>query len=414
MSLSQHASLDHADTAMSAAVGTGEIADRAKQILRDLIAFPTVSRQPNLDLIEYIRSYLDDHGIVSRLVHHADGTRANLYATIGPSDRGGICLSGHADVVPVTGQPWTSDPFKMVERDGLLVGRGTADMKGYIACVLACVPFFKRTLKAIPLHIAVSYDEEIGCVGIRDLLAQLAEDDAKPIGCVIGEPTSMQVAMAHKGKHSYRCGVRGLAGHSSQPEKGVNAIEYAAELVAHLRGIGSGIRRDGPFDDAFSPPYSTIQTGTIRGGVAVNVVPDQCDFDFEIRYLPQDSADTHVAALKAYALKQVLAEMQATYDGADIAFTQMSAYPGLRNDDDAPARHLKTLCSHALGLADLADHTVAFGTEGGLYQEIGVPTLICGPGSIDQAHKADEFIAVSQLEACCLFLQRLASGLAQD
>jgi acetylornithine deacetylase len=400
---------DAADNARTLA-----IADQAKRILRDLIAFPTVSRQPNLDLIAYIRDYLAEHGVTSRLVHHADGTRANLYATIGPADRGGICLSGHADVVPVTGQPWTSDPFSLVERDGRLVGRGTADMKGYIACVLACVPYFKETLKAIPLHIAVSYDEEIGCVGIRDLLAELANEAAKPIGCVIGEPTSMQVAMAHKGKHSYRCGVRGLAGHSSQPEKGVNAVEYAAELVSHLRGIGSGIRRDGPFDDAFAPPYSTIQTGTIRGGVAVNVVPDQCDFDFEVRYLPQDSADTHVAALKAFALQQVLAEMQATYDGADIAFTQLSAYPGLRNDDDAPARRLKTLCSHALGLSALADHTVAFGTEGGLYQEIGIPTLICGPGSIDQAHKADEFITVSQLEACCQFLQRLAGGLAQD
>ncbi|MCP1117787.1 acetylornithine deacetylase [Robbsia andropogonis] len=421
-----HSSLDSTSTTIDAAhapvashapaiqARTAEIVATAKRILRDLVAFPTISRQPNLPLITYIRDYLESQGITSRLVAHADGTRANLYATIGPTDRGGICLSGHADVVPVTGQPWTSDPFTLIERDGLLVGRGAADMKGYIACVLACVPFFKDTINAIPLHIAVSYDEEIGCVGIRDLLAELAVDAAKPIGCIIGEPTGMRVAMAHKGKHSYRCGVRGLAGHSSQPETGVNAIEYAAELVSHLRGIGAGIRRDGPFNDAFAPSYTTIQTGTIRGGVAVNVVPDQCDFDFEIRYLPEDSADTHVAKLKAFALKQLLADMQATYNGADIAFTQLSAYPGLRNDNDAPARQLKSLCSHALGFAALADHTVAFGTEGGLYQEIGVPTLICGPGSIDQAHKADEFVAISQMEACCVFLQRLANGLARD
>lgn len=386
---------------------------KAIEILRDLVGFQSISRQSNLALIEYVQSYLAGFGITSRLVFNEDRSRANLYATIGPSTRGGLCFSGHSDVVPVSGQPWTSDPFTLVEREGKLYGRGSADMKGYIACVLASVPHFVATVRELPVHIAISYDEEIGCVGVRDLLAMLADDDAKPIGCIIGEPTSMRLAVAHKGKHAYRCGVHGLAGHSSQPDKGVNAIEYAAELITHLRGIGREIRRDGPFDTAFEPPFTTIQTGTVRGGVAVNVVPDQCVFDFEIRQLPNDDGAAHAERLKAFAMTQLLDDMRAVYPSADIDVTPLSAYPGMQEESSAAARRLKALCGHALGIADLAasgTNTLSFGTEGGLFQEIGIPTLVCGPGAIDQAHKADEFVAIEQLAQCCTFLKKVVAS----
>lgn len=396
------------------AAARSPVLTRAIGLLEKLVGFQSISRQSNLDLIDFVRDYLAGFDIPSRIVFNEDRSRANLYATIGPTTAGGICLSGHSDVVPVTGQPWTSDPFTLIERDGRLIGRGSADMKGYIACVLACVPEFIATVRNVPIHIAISYDEEIGCVGVRDLLAELAQDPAKPIGCIIGEPTSMRVAVAHKGKHAYRCGVHGLAGHSSKPENGVNAIEYAAELISHLRGIGREIHRDGPFDKAFDPPYTTIQTGVVRGGVAVNVIPDQCVFDFEIRQLPDDDGAAHAKRLKQFALEQLLSEMQAVHPAANIEMTPLSSYPGLRDEPSPAAMRLKALCGHALGLADLGQNTVAFGTEGGLFQEIGIPTLVCGPGSIDQAHKADEYVEIAQLAQCCAFLQRLPEHLASE
>lgn len=385
----------------------------AIDLLRTLVAFPTLSRQSNLELIDFVRAYLADLGVASRLVYNAERSRANLYATIGPATRGGLCLSGHSDVVPVTGQPWTSDPFTLVEREGRLIGRGSADMKGYIACVLASVPGFLASAHArtVPIHIAISYDEEIGCVGVRDLLAELADDPAKPIGCIIGEPTSMRAAVAHKGKHAYRCGVHGLAGHSSQPEKGVNAIEYAAQMIAHLRGIGREIQRDGPFDTTFAPPYTTIQTGTVKGGVAVNVVPDHCVFDFEIRQLPGDDGAAHARRLRQFAMEQLLDDMRAVHPESAIELTVLSAYPGLVDQTGDAASRLKAVCGNALGLGELGRHALSFGTEGGLFQEIGIPTLVCGPGSIDQAHKADEFVEISQMAACCAFLARLPEQL---
>ncbi len=212
------------------------------ELLADLVRFRSISRQSNLDLIGYVEHYLKGFGVASRRVYSADGERANLYATIGPKDRGGICLSGHCDVVPVEGQPWSSDPFALVERDGRLYGRGTSDMKGFLACVLATVPHFVERVTDTPIHIAISYDEEIGCVGVRGLLETLAQDGARPTGCIIGEPTGMRLATAHKGKRAYRCCVRGLAGHSAEPQLGVNAIEYAAELVSFLRSSGRALQ----------------------------------------------------------------------------------------------------------------------------------------------------------------------------
>ncbi|WP_186164692.1 acetylornithine deacetylase [Burkholderia gladioli] len=372
------------------------------ELLARLVAFRSISRQPNLDLVGFVADYLRGYGVESRLVPHADGTRANLYATIGPRDRGGLCLSGHADVVPVAGQPWSSDPFELVERDGRLYGRGSSDMKGFLACVLAAVPAFVAEPLAVPIHLAISYDEEIGCVGVRDLLDELARDAARPLGCIIGEPTGMRLGSAHKGKRAYRCCVRGLAAHSAQPQLGVNAIEYAAELVTALRGSARALETEGARDARFDPPWSTVQTGTIEGGVAVNVVPDRCAFDFEIRELPGRDGERVIEALTALARDTLLPEMRRVAPEAAIELEPLSAYPGLR--DDAGSLELKSLCAGWLG--DERETTLSFGTEGGLFQSIGIPAVVCGPGSITRAHRADEYVRRDELAACISFLAR--------
>ncbi|HEY0211858.1 acetylornithine deacetylase [Acerihabitans sp.] len=376
----------------------------AIELLSALVAFPTLSRQSNLALIDFAESYLAGYGITSRRVYSADGERANLYATIGPGDRGGICLSGHSDVVPAQGQPWHSDPFVLTRRDERLYGRGSADMKGYLACVLAMVPRFiqaTRAADARPVHIAISYDEEIGCVGVRGLLAQLARDQARPTGCIIGEPTLMRLATAHKGKSAWRCKVQGQAAHSSQNHLGVNAIDYAAELVLFLRNQGRLWRHDDN-DARYDPPWSTVQVGTIHGGSAVNVVPDSCEFDFEIRPLPHTHHHLLASRLDDFA-RGLLPEMRQVAGGADIRLEQQSEYPGLR--DDGSLDDLKRHCAGALGQASF--DSLAFGTEAGLFQLAGIPTVVCGPGSITQAHQADEYVTVEQLELCQAFLGKV-------
>ncbi|KAA8998966.1 acetylornithine deacetylase [Affinibrenneria salicis] len=377
----------------------------AVDILSELIGFPTLSRQSNLALIDYVEDYLAGYGIHARRVYSEDWQRANLYATIGPQDRGGICLSGHSDVVPVADQPWRSDPFTLTRRDDRLYGRGTADMKGFIACVLALVPRFVQATRgadAQPVHIAISYDEEIGCVGVRGLLQQLEQDAAKPTGCIIGEPTLMRLASAHKGKSAWRCCVQGQAAHSSQPQLGVNAIEYAAELMMFLRQRGRDWRRDAG-DASYDPPWSTVQTGTVRGGTAVNVVPDRCEFDFEIRPLP--GSDHHLLAdeLAHFARRRLVPEMRRVSGQADIRLEAQSAYPGLQ--DNASLDEIKQRCAAAAG--QTAFHSLAFGTEAGLFQQAGIPAIVCGPGSIAQAHKADEYVDCAQLEQCLTFLARV-------
>jgi acetylornithine deacetylase len=373
-------------------------------LLAKLVSFKSISRQSNLDLIAFVESYLDGYGVRSRRVYSADGQRANLYATIGPAERGGICLSGHSDVVPVEGQPWSSDPFVLLERgDGHLYGRGTSDMKGFIACVLATVPHFIEHVSDTPIHIAISYDEEIGCVGVRGLLDELAKDAARPSGCIIGEPTEMRLASAHKGKSAYRCCVRGLAGHSAQPHLGVNAIEYAAELVAFIRNRGRALQADGARDARYDPPFSTVQTGRIGGGVAVNVVPDRCEFEFEIRQLPGADGERIVSELTRFASGTLLPDMKRVGADAAIELQPLVNYPGLSDDGSSAA--LKALCSRLLD--DNSVTTLSFGTEGGLFQSIGIPTVVCGPGSITRAHKAEEYITVNELHACVSFLERL-------
>ena len=379
---------------------------RSRQLLQTLVGFDTTSRESNLQLIEFVRDYLAGFGVTSELVYNEERSKANLFASIGPQELAGIVLSGHTDVVPVDGQAWSVPPFELTERDGKLFGRGTADMKGYIACVLALVPELVKADLRRPVHIALSYDEEVGCLGVRSLLKVLEQRPLKPMLCIIGEPTGLKPVLGHKGKLAMRCDVHGEACHSAYAPYGVNAIEHAAELIGELGRIGQRLRdtRDARFD----PPFSTVQTGVMSGGKALNIVPADCRFDFEIRALPSQDPGEVADQLKAYAEQQVLPRMQAVSAQSAIRFTELSAYPGLVTDERSQAAQL---------IADFSGSqefgTVAFGTEGGLFDAAGIPTVVCGPGSMDQGHKPDEFVSVAQLDGCDEMLRRMYLSLSR-
>lgn len=378
----------------------------SREILAALIRFDTTSRESNLQLIEFVRAYLAGHQVPCELIFNDEGSKANLFATLGPDDRPGVVLSGHTDVVPVDGQAWTVPPFELSEKDGNFYGRGAADMKGFIACVLAAVPGLLAKPLRIPVHIALSYDEEVGCLGVRSLLAELEQRAIKPALCLIGEPTELKPVLGHKGKLAMRCDVHGAACHSAYAPQGVNAIEYAAELIGELGRIGSRLRAVELQDARFDPPFSTVQTGLISGGKALNIVPADCSFDFEIRTLPDQNAHDVARQLEQYARQQVVPEMQAINASSDIRFSELSAYPGLATDARGEAAKLIAECC---GSRDFT--TVAFGTEGGLFDAIGIATVVCGPGSMDQGHKPDEFISVEQLDGCDRMLKRLTQAL---
>lgn len=381
-------------------------ADAIRMIER-LIAFDTTSRNSNLELIRWIEGYLSEHGIASELFFDDDGRKANLFATIGPTDRGGVMLSGHTDVVPIDGQEWSTDAFRVVEKDGRLYGRGTTDMKSFVAVALAMVPRFTKARLHTPIHLAFSYDEEVGCLGVRKMIAGLADRPVRPEACIVGEPTEMQVIVGHKGKLSYRCHVRGFECHSSICHTGVNAVEAAAEVVAYLKGMVRRFRDEGPHDPAFDPPYTSVHTGLIQGGTALNIVPKDCWFDFEFRYLPGTDPRALLAEVQNYAETKLLPEMRAVRADTGFTWTELSEFPGLGTPDDAPVADLARTLSGAN-----RSGKVAFGTEAGLFEAAGIPTVVCGPGSIDQAHKPDEFIAISQVAACETFLERLTERLS--
>ena len=379
---------------------------RSRQLLQTLVGFDTTSRESNLQLIEFVRDYLAGFGVTSELVYNEERSKANLFASIGPQELAGIVLSGHTDVVPVDGQAWSVPPFELTERDGKLFGRGTADMKGYIACVLALVPELVKADLRRPVHIALSYDEEVGCLGVRSLLKVLEQRPLKPMLCIIGEPTGLKPVLGHKGKLAMRCDVHGEACHSAYAPYGVNAIEHAAELIGELGRIGQRLRdtRDARFD----PPFSTVQTGVMSGGKALNIVPADCRFDFEIRALPSQDPGEVADQLKAYAEQQVLPRMQAVSAQSAIRFTELSAYPGLVTDERSQAAQLIAAFSGSQEFG-----TVAFGTEGGLFDAAGIPTVVCGPGSMDQGHKPDEFVSVEQLDGCDEMLRRMYLSLSR-
>lgn len=378
--------------------------------IKELISFDTTSRDSNLDLIHRIQSYLEGLGVSSTLTYDDAKQKANLYATLGPQDQPGILLSGHTDVVPVDGQDWHTDPFHIVEKDNRLYGRGTCDMKSFVAVCLAYAPkFLEKGLKT-PIHFAFSYDEEVGCIGVRRLIDMLSDMPVTPTMCIVGEPTDMQVMISHKGKYSYRAHVRGLEAHSSLAPHGVNAVEYAAETITFLKNMARRIAVEGPFDEEFDVPHTTVHTGTIHGGTALNIVPKDCTFDFEFRHLPSHDAAALFAEVETYIRETLEPEMQAIDPSTGFSIEELSSIPGLDMDPGAE------VVTFAKTLAERNDHgKVAFGTEAGLFQQrAGIPTVVCGPGSIDQAHKPNEFVTIDQVRKCETFMDRLLAHVCGD
>jgi acetylornithine deacetylase len=376
-----------------------------QELLAKLVAFDTTSTKSNLELIAFIKTYLDGYGVASTLIPSADGAKASLFASIGPSG-GGIGLSGHSDCVPVEGQTWSSDPFQLQFRDGKLYGRGSCDMKGFLACVLASVPLFtSRELKE-PVHIIVSYDEEVGCTGVRPLIARLGSAVPRPRAIVVGEFTSMAVIDAHKGIDAYCTVVTGREAHSSLPQRSVNAISIAAELIKEIDRIGAAFASR-EINDRFNPPFSTLQVGTIKGGTATNVAPNTCEFHWQVRSLPDAEPDFAPNRLNTYAEQTLLPRMRQVAPTASIETQHRGSVPAFLAKPGSEAVAL------ALALTGAnATSTVSYGTEGGLFEEAGCPTVICGPGDTEQAHVADEFVATAQLDACMAFLTKLAEKLS--
>jgi acetylornithine deacetylase len=377
----------------------------SRAMIERLISFNTVSRDSNLGLIEWVRDYLHGLGAETRLTHDASGKKANLFATLGDSNRPGLILSGHTDVVPVDGQDWNTDPFLATERDGKLFARGSADMKGFIGIALTQAPKFVAALNEnrldAPLHYALSYDEEVGCLGVRGLIRDLEENGIRPAGCVVGEPTSMQPIIAHKGTHRFRCSVHGREAHSSYVTHGVNAIEYAARLVVYIRQIADRLAQIEQRDYGFTVPYSTLSTGLIHGGIAANVVPKDCVFSFDMRTLPQASPDALYQEIRAYA-ETLAAEMRRIDANAGIELQWMSQTVGLA------AAETDSIVRWAMQLSrSTTVGKVSYGTEAGLFQKMGVPTVICGPGDIAEAHRPNEFVALDQLAQCESFMDRI-------
>lgn len=375
-----------------------------------LMRMDTTSRNSNLGLIETVRDYCDANGLVTTLTYDLTGKKANLFATV-PADNGeadgGVVLSGHTDVVPVDGQNWDTDPFSPVIKDGKLYGRGSCDMKGFIGVALGLVPHMRQTALTSPLHFALSYDEEIGCAGAPVMLADLKKRGIKLDGCIVGEPSSMRVVVAHKGINAYRCCVSGHATHSSLTLKGVNAIEYAARLICYIQDLAERFKLAGPFDSAFDVPFTTAQTGTIRGGVDVNTVPANCEFEFEFRNLPGINAQAIYDEIKRYAKTELVPKMRLTREEADITFATISTAPAL---DVAEQTAINGLVRALRRDADTKK--VAYATEAGLFQTAGIPSIVCGPGNIEQAHKPNEFVELEQLATCENFLHRLIVSLS--
>ena len=382
---------------------------RSRSILADLISHRTVTRQTNLALIEHVRALLAAHGIASTLVFDETGSKANLFASTGPAEVPGVVLSGHTDVVPVDGQAWTLDPFTLTQRDGRFYGRGSADMKGFIACAVhAMVEASTMRLKR-PLQLALSYDEEIGCVGVRRLLDLLEVAPVRPYLCIVGEPTLMRLATGHKGKTALHATCHGREGHSAQAPLTVNALHLGCDLVSEVRQLQAGISRQGARDEAYDVPYTTLHVGKFNGGVALNIVPNRCEIDFEIRNIAQDDPSALVEVLKA-AASRITAQAQTVVPEARVEIVEVNSYPGLdtsRTQDAVDFVRSFHPDNEVLKLA--------FGTEGGLFTaRLGVPVVVCGPGSITQAHKPDEFVEAAQLDQCDAFLAKLLGQLQAD
>jgi acetylornithine deacetylase len=375
----------------------------AAELLSRLVHFDTTSHRSNLGLVSFVEDYLAQHGVESHLVPNAEATKASLYASIGPSGVPGVALSGHTDVVPVEGQTWSSDPFVLTERDGRLYGRGSADMKGFLACVLAAVPDFVKRKLAVPIHLVFSYDEEVGCLGVRPLIADIRRRSTPPRMVIVGEPTSMSVVDAHKGPVRWHVEVKGRAAHSSMAPLGVNAIGIAGRLLQELARIERELKL-APRAERFDPPYATLQVTRINGGTAANIVPVYCRFDFDVRALPGVDVGAIDRRIRSFAERECLPEMRrvAPESGIDIRIAnQVPPFAaGAKSEAVALALHLA---------GSNETHAVSYATEAGLFQEAGSAAVVIGPGDIAQAHAADEFIAKDQLDRCMAFLDRLGA-----
>jgi acetylornithine deacetylase len=376
---------------------------RALELAQTLVRMNTVSANSNLALIHFIRDELARLGVASRLTFNADQSKANLFATLGEGKPAGVILSGHTDTVPWDGQAWSTDPLEPVVRDGKLFGRGAADMKSFIAMAVAHAGDFLRSEAPFAIHLAFSYDEEVGCFGVRELIADLRDAGIKPMACIIGEPTSMVPAIAHKGVYRYRCCVRGKEAHSSLTPTSVNAIEMAARLVGKLRDMAEGFERSEPRYEGFDVPFSTASVGQFHGGIADNVVPRDAEFRYEFRDLPTADATAMQRELVEHA-RSLEPAMRRVAPEAGFRFETICEIPsflGSAGDD------VTRLAQRLAG--ERRTTQVAFGTEAGIFRNAGIPTVVCGPGSIVQAHQPDEYVTLEQLARCEAFMRGLAA-----
>ncbi len=371
-------------------------------LLESLIAFDTTSSLSNLQLIEFVSQYLEQRGLSPRLTSNTEGNKSNLWVTIGPESEGGIVLSGHTDVVPVAGQKWSSDPFQLSQRDGKLYGRGTADMKGFLASVLSHTDFFMSLPLKVPIHFAFSYDEEVGCTGVGGLIKDVQDNLPLPVAVIVGEPTSMKIIGGNKGGRTFETHICGTDGHSSLPQLGVNSILVANRILSKLDEMQTQLIHEADPNNGFNPPYTTLDVGIIKGGTAANIIPARCDLIWGFRGLPEQDMDSLENTIRNYIDEEIVPEMQAVSSDTFVTTTVRSDVPPLQPDENSTAeqlvRHLSQLNESG---------RVSYGTEAGLFQQAGIPGVIYGPGSIEQAHLPDEFIEESQLAQCNQFLSQL-------
>ena len=379
------------------------------EILAKIVSFDTTSRSSNLALIDWIGEYLRGHGVHCRESRNEDGSKSNLHAVIGPVTAGGIALSGHVDTVPVDGQDWGSDPFSLTERDGRLTARGATDMKGFVASMLAAVPELVERGGSSPVHLFITFDEEVDCAGARRLMRDVAESGLRPSLCVVGEPSSLRPISAHKGRLSVRAHVRGRAAHSADPGRGVNAVQAAARAIAWLADEAERLAREGRRVDGFDPPHSTTQCGLISGGAVLNIVPEQARFDLEWRTVPGDDAEALLQRLSDYASDAIEPAMRRTDPKAGFRFEVLHALPPLALPD---GHRLADLAMAASGAGANRPGSVSYGTEAGIFQDAGIASIVCGPGDIGRAHQPDEWIGRDELDACDRFVRRVTGAAA--
>ncbi|HEX5326313.1 MAG TPA: acetylornithine deacetylase [Acetobacteraceae bacterium] len=377
------------------------------EMLARLVAFDTTSRNSNLELIGVVRAWLDANGVPYRVSLDSTGSKANIHAIIGPQTAGGIALSGHVDTVPVDGQAWTADPFTLRRRDDRLYARGACDMKGFVASFLAAVPDIRQRKLVRPVHLFISYDEEVGCFGASRLIEDLEQSGLKPALCVVGEPSGMQPILAHKGKLNLLVHVRGRPGHSSDPAKGVNAVHAAGEAIAYVAAEARRLARDGPFEAGFDPPHTTAHVGTMQGGTILNIIPERAEFHMEWRHIPADDPMRELERMRSFVAANIEPAMHAVHPDTGFDFEVKVRMPGMSL---APDHELTALVKQLTGSNSTGK--VSYGTEGGFYQDAGIATIVCGPGHIAQAHQPDEWIAETELAACDRFIRRLVDRVA--